>query len=112
MEDLDEEDQLAMIKEASGRHGVRAKLKGDEIYNEDLKQPPRFLMKMESYPKVNKISKIGVLIKKMNFIPNAYRTHQTLRVRSSTIEACFPNFWPPTQICKISMASDPPRLKY
>ena len=51
---MDEEDQLALIKEASSRHGVRAKLKGDEIYNEDLKQPPRFLMKMGSFPKVTR----------------------------------------------------------
>jgi len=51
-DDLDDEVQLGLVKEASSRHGVRAKLKGDEIFKEDLKQPPRFLLKMESYPKI------------------------------------------------------------
>ena len=52
LQEMDEAEQLGMIKEASSRHGVRAKLKGDEIFREDLKQAPRFLLKMESYPKV------------------------------------------------------------
>ena len=48
----DEEVQLGLVKEACSRHCVRAKLKGDEIYRDDLKQPPRFLLKMENFPKV------------------------------------------------------------
>merc|ERR1719318_1726106 len=51
-DDADEEVQLGLVKDASSRHGVRAKLKGDEIFREGFKQPPRFLLKMESYPKV------------------------------------------------------------
>jgi len=50
--DLDEDYQLGLVKEATSRHGVRAKLKGDEIFREGSKQPPRFLLKMESYPKI------------------------------------------------------------
>ena len=44
--------QMGLIKEAAARHGVRAKLSGTEIYREGLNQPPRFLLNMESYPKV------------------------------------------------------------
>lgn len=51
-DDPDEEVQLGLVKEASSRQGVRAKLKGDEVFREGLKQPPRFLLKMESYPKI------------------------------------------------------------
>ena len=45
--------QLGLIKDAAARHGVRAKLSGTEIYREGLNQSPRFLLNMESYPKVS-----------------------------------------------------------
>merc|ERR1719242_2425778 len=44
--------QLGLIKDAAARHGVRAKLSGTEIYREGLNQSPRFLLNMESYPKL------------------------------------------------------------
>ena len=51
-EDEDEETQVQLIREATARFGVRAKLKGDEIYQEGAEQAPRFLLKMENIPKV------------------------------------------------------------
>ena len=51
-EDEDEETQLQLIREATARFGVRAKLKGDEIFQEGAEQAPRFLLKMENIPKV------------------------------------------------------------
>ena len=51
-EDPDESVQMSLLKEATARHGIRAKLRGDEIYQEGLKQAPRFLLNMEHYPKV------------------------------------------------------------
>ena len=47
-------EQMERVKEAAARHGVRAKLRGDEIYQENTRQPPRFLLKMESFPKVSR----------------------------------------------------------
>ena len=51
-EDPDEAVQMSLIKDAAARHGIRAKLSGSEIYREGLNQAPRFLLNMESYPKV------------------------------------------------------------
>ena len=51
-EDPDEAVQMSLIKDAAARHGIRAKLSGGEIYREGLSQAPRFLLNMESYPKV------------------------------------------------------------
>ena len=51
-EDEDEETQVQLIREATARFGVRAKFKGDEIYQEGAEQAPRFLLKMENIPKV------------------------------------------------------------
>ena len=51
-EDPDESMQISLVKEAAARHGIRAKLRGDEIYQEGLNQPPKFLLNMEHYPKV------------------------------------------------------------
>merc|ERR1719422_806595 len=51
-EDPDESVQMSLLKEATARHGIRAKLRGDEIYQEGLKQAPRFLLNMEHYPKL------------------------------------------------------------
>ena len=51
--DEDDEDvQMSLVKEAAVRHGIRAKLRGDEIYQEGLKQAPRFLLTMDHFPKV------------------------------------------------------------
>ena len=52
-EDPDESVQISLVKEAAARHGIRAKLRGDEIYQEGLSQPPKFLLNMEHYPKVS-----------------------------------------------------------
>ena len=52
-EDPDESVQISLVKEAAARHGIRAKLRGDEIYQEGLNQPPKFLLNMEHYPKVS-----------------------------------------------------------
>ena len=43
---------MSLIKDAAARHGIRAKLSGSEIFREGLSQAPRFLLNMESYPKV------------------------------------------------------------
>ena len=51
-EDPDESAQLSLLKDAAARHGIRAKLRGDEIFQEGLSQAPRFLLNMEHYPKV------------------------------------------------------------
>ena len=51
-DDSDEDNQMMIVKEAAARHGIRAKLRGDEIFQEDLKQAPKFLLSMEHYPKV------------------------------------------------------------
>merc|ERR1719225_981205 len=51
-DDPDESAQLSLLKDAAARHGIRAKLRGDEIYQEGLNQPPKFLLNMESYPKL------------------------------------------------------------
>jgi len=51
-EDPDESVQISLVKEAAARHGIRAKLRGDEIYQEGLSQPPKFLLNMEHYPKL------------------------------------------------------------
>jgi len=51
-DDPTEAGQMALIKEAAARHGIRAKLSGTEIYREALNQSPRFLLNMESYPKL------------------------------------------------------------
>merc|ERR1711963_863591 len=48
----DPSEQLQLIKEATQRHGVRAKLRGDEMWQPDEPQAPRFLLKMESFPKI------------------------------------------------------------
>ena len=39
-------------QEAAKRHGVRAKIRGDEIFRAGLDRPPKFLLKMDNYPKV------------------------------------------------------------
>ena len=51
-EDPEESAQLSLLKDAAARHGIRAKLRGDEIFQEGLNQAPRFLLNMEHYPKV------------------------------------------------------------
>ena len=51
-DDPDEAVQMSLIKDAAARHGIRAKLSGSEIFREGLSQAPRFLLNMESYPKV------------------------------------------------------------
>ena len=61
-EDPDEAVQMSLIKDAAARHGIRAKLSGSEIFREGLSQAPRFLLNMESYPKVSVLSaQISVL---------------------------------------------------
>merc|ERR1719225_929580 len=39
-EDPDESAQLSLLKDAAARHGIRAKLRGDEIFQEGLSQAP------------------------------------------------------------------------
>ena len=51
-DETDTDDQMSLLKEAASRHGIRAKLRGDEIYQEGLKQAPRFLLNMDNFPKV------------------------------------------------------------
>merc|ERR1719336_1830177 len=51
-EDPEESAQLSLLKDAAARHGIRAKLRGDEIFQEGLNQAPRFLLNMEHYPKL------------------------------------------------------------
>ena len=53
-EDPEESAQLSLLKDAAARHGIRAKLRGDEIFQEGLNQAPRFLLNMEHYPKVGR----------------------------------------------------------
>ena len=55
-DDPDEAVQMSLIKDAAARHGIRAKLSGSEIFREGLSQAPRFLLNMESYPKVGAAS--------------------------------------------------------
>jgi hypothetical protein len=40
-------------QEAAKRHGVRAKIRGEEIFRPGRNIQPRILLKMENYPKVN-----------------------------------------------------------
>jgi len=51
-DETDTDDQMSLLKEAASRHGIRAKLRGDEIYQEGLKQAPRFLLNMDHFPKL------------------------------------------------------------
>ena len=44
--------ELELVKEAAQRFGVRAKLKGDEIYRESERRAPKFHLKMDNFPKV------------------------------------------------------------
>ena len=55
---LDENSKIFLLtklfteKEAAKRNGVRAKIRGDEIFRAGQPIQPRFLLKMENYPKV------------------------------------------------------------
>jgi len=44
--------ELELVKEAAQRFGVRAKLKGDEIYRESERRAPKFHLKMDNFPKL------------------------------------------------------------
>jgi len=48
----DRDTEIQLIKEAAARNGVRAKLHGDEVYEEGEDQVPRFLLRMDHYPKL------------------------------------------------------------
>ena len=52
LEAVDREAQLELIRETTVKYGIRAKLKGDEVFKEGAEQPPKFLLKMDHFPKV------------------------------------------------------------